>query len=215
MANWVTTKIAAPPHVLAALLNTDRVVDFSRIEAFSGTFAWNSVHRAAETLAEIVVGRPLSDHPELAALEAENRAEATLGALTDEAFEQFVQMLRNHRHCGFFHEADFAYERWGTARNAVESSVDLAAGTASFQTAWACPTPVLYALSKQFPGDRIDIQYADEDVGRNCGMFALLGGEVVQSDIAPLWDEPDDGRSEFWHRFACALTGRDPDAIED
>lgn len=197
MANWVTTKITAPPHVLAALLNTDRVVDFSRIEAFSGTFAWNSIDKAAETLAEIVLRRPLSEDLELAGLQAEVRAETTLSSLDDHAFEQFVQMLRNHRHCGFFHESDFAYERWGTASNVVESSVDLAAGTAVFQTAWSCPIPLFNALSKQFPSDRIEIQFADEDVGRNCGRFALLDGELVESDIAPQWDEPDDGRSVF------------------
>lgn len=214
MANWVTTKVTALPHVLAALLNTDRVVDFSRIEAFSGTFACNSIDNAAETLAEIVVSRPLSEDPELASLQAEFRAETTLSSLDDQALEQFVQMLRNHRHCGFFHESGFAYERWGTACNAVESAVDLAAGTALFQTAWSCPIPVFYALSKQFPSDRIEIQFADEDVRRNCGRFALLDGEVVESDIAPEWDEPDDGRSLFWHRFACALTGRDPEDME-
>ncbi|VVE59687.1 hypothetical protein PSP20601_05607 [Pandoraea sputorum] len=211
MPNWVTNKISAPPYVIAALLNEEHVVDFSRIESFSGTFPWNGIHVAAETFAEIVVGRPLSEDSELASLEAENRAVATLNALNDEAFEQFVQMLRNYRQCGFLHEVDFAYERWGTKWNAVESSVDLAAGTASFQTAWTCPTPVFFALSKKFPTDKIDVQYADEDVGRNCGMFALLDGEVIESDIAPLWDEQDDGRSVFWHRFACTLTGCDPE----
>ncbi|VVE85563.1 DUF1281 family ferredoxin-like fold protein [Pandoraea sputorum] len=215
MPNWVTNKIAAPPHVLAALINEHGHVDFSRIESFSGTFPWNGIHLDAETFAEVVVGRPLSQDPELASWEAENRAAATLDELTDEAFEQFVQMLRNYRQCGFFHEVDFAYERWGTKCNAVESSVDLAAGIATFETAWTYPTPVFYALSKRFPSDRIDIQFADEDVGSNCGMFALLDGEVIESDIAPAWDEQDDEQKVFWHHFACALTGHDPQDIPD
>lgn len=215
MPNWVTNKLAAPPHVIAALLNEERFVDFSRIRSFPGTFPWNSIRSAAETFAAIVVGRPLPEDPELASLEAENRAEATLDALCDETFEQFVQMLRNHRKCGFFHEAEFADEHWGTPWNAVGSSVELGASTATFQTAWSCPISVIYALSKQFPSDKIDVQYADEDVGRNCGMFAALDGEVIEMNIAPQWDEQDDEQSLFWHRFACDLIGLDPEAIED
>lgn len=215
MPNWVTNKVVAPSHVIASMLNVNDAIDFSRVEAFPGEFPWDGVSMAAATLAEVVVRRPLSDHPAIARLEAANRANASLKDLDDETFEQFIQMLRNHRKCGFFEQMDFARERWGTKWNACESSVDVVAGTASFETAWSCPMPVYLGLSKKFPADRIDVKYADEDIGSNCGMFALLGGEVIEINEAPMWHDQTDDQKAFWRGFACELTGRDPKDYED
>ncbi|WP_353191385.1 hypothetical protein [Pandoraea pnomenusa] len=215
MPNWVTNKVTAPSHVIESMLNVDSGVDFSNIEPFPGEFPWDHVNIAAEQLSEIVVGRPLSDNPMIARLEAANRARTRLEDLGDEAFEQFLQMLRNHRKCRFFHQMDFARERWGTKWNACDSSADVVAGTASFETAWSCPMPVFLGLSKKFPADRIDVKYADEDIGSNCGMFALLGGEVIESNVAPMWRDQTDAQKAFWRGFACELTGRDPKDYEE
>ena len=46
-----------------------------------------------------------------------------------------------------------------------------------FETAWATPIEVLKKLSVQFPDIRIDVHYADEDIGNNCGCYYIKNGE--------------------------------------
>ncbi|WP_250502796.1 hypothetical protein [Caballeronia sp. AZ7_KS35] len=215
MPNHVTNKIKAPSHVIAALVNEKGNVDFGRVIAFTGEFPWDGVNMAAENLAEVVTGKPLSDHPLLASLEAANRAETKVQNLSDESFEQFVQMLRNFRKCGVFHGMAFARQQWGTKWNAYECVVDVAAGTAQFDTAWSCPEPVLTKLSSQFPDDQIEVTFADEDIGSNCGTFTLKAGSVISSDIAPSWRDMTDEQKAKWRAFACDVKGWNPSDDED
>ncbi|MDI9680446.1 hypothetical protein [Burkholderia cenocepacia] len=182
MPNWVTNKVSAPSHVIASIISSDDGrVDFERIVKFEGEFPWDSVSMAAETMAEVVVGAPLSPNPLLGSLEAANRTRADIKKLNDESFEQFIQMLRNFRKVGFLHSMDFARAKWGTKWNACDSSADIEAGTAEFDTAWSCPVPIFEALSRKFPEDVITVTYADEDIGSNCGTFSMRNGEEIAS----------------------------------
>jgi hypothetical protein len=74
---------------------------------------------------------------------------------------------------------------------------------------------VLEALSKRFPEDTIEVQYADEDIGSNCGSYSLKDGLVVASDIAPNWGSQSDEQKAKWRAFAFDVTGREPSADED
>jgi hypothetical protein len=215
MPNHITNKIKAPTHVIAALVNEKGDVDFRRVIDFTGEFPFNGVSMAAETIAESVVGKGLSDFEPLAALQAHSRAKTKIQDLTDECFEQFVQMLRNFRKCGVFHNMDFAREQWGTKWNAYECEVDIEAGTAKFNTAWSCPEPVLEKLSRQFPVDLIEVTFADEDIGSNCGTFTLKNGETVASDIAPSWSNQSDAEKAKWRAFAYDVKGWTPDEDEE
>lgn len=215
MPNHVTNKINAPSHVIAALVNDKGNVDFGRVVAFTGEFPWDGINMAAEQLADVVTGKELSDNPLLASLQASNRARTKVQDLSDESFEQFVQMLRNFRKCGVFHDMDFAREQWGTKWNAYECVVDIDAGTAQFDTAWSCPTPLLTKLSQQHPNDLIEVTFADEDIGSNCGTFSLKNGEVIESDLAPYWSDMSDEQKKRWRVFACEVKGRDPSDYED
>jgi hypothetical protein len=215
MPTHVTNKIKAPSHVIAALLNDEGNVDFNRIIKFDGEFPWDDVSMDAEQMAEMVTGKGVDDHPLIAALQQANRARASIKQMSDITFEQFVQMLRNYRKCDVFHHMDFARQNWGTKWNAYSQSVDVAAGAAKFDTAWSCPKPVLEALSKRFPEDTIEVQYADEDIGSNCGSYSLKDGLVVASDIAPNWGSQSDEQKAKWRAFAFDVTGREPSADED
>ncbi|MBR8471961.1 MULTISPECIES: hypothetical protein [Burkholderia] len=216
MPNWVTNKVSAPSHVIAAIVSSDDGrVDFARIVKFEGEFPWDGIYADAETMAEVVVGTPLSSNPLLDSLEAANRARADIKKLNDESFEQFIQMLRNFRKVGFLHSMDFARAKWGTKWNACDSSADIEAGTAEFDTAWSCPVPIFEALSRKFPEDVITVTYADEDIGSNCGTFRMRNGEEISSEIAPSWRDMTDAERAKWKAFACEVTGRDPKDYED
>ena len=207
MPNWVTTKIKSTQRVIEALVNEQGHIDFSRIIKFEGSFEWNGVLGIAETLAEKVVNSKLSDHPLLRPLQEHNRATASLKDLDDEGFEQFIQMLRNHRATGYFHSMDFARDAWGTKWNACDSSHDIGLGEAKFDTAWSFPTPVMLKLSENFPDDEIAIEYADEDIGSNCGRMTLKGGAAIDKDIAGSWNDMSDADRERWSAFAYQVKG--------
>lgn len=135
MPNWVTTKIRTEPEAIKAITNKDDGrIDFSLAMPFPGEFPWDGISLRAEEMAEIVIGVPVNDHPLIASLQRSSRSEAKLSDLCDEDFEQFVQMLRNHRKCGFLHQMDFARASWGTKWNACENSVSEDGTEASFDS---------------------------------------------------------------------------------
>ncbi|MCY1277859.1 Ferredoxin-like domain in Api92-like protein [compost metagenome] len=211
MPNWVTTEIKAPSEVIASMLDAEGRIDFNKVIPFEGEFPWNGISMDAETAAERALNLPLDEHPLVASLQDRNRSQADVRKLSDESFEQFVQMLRNHRKTGFMHGMDFARERWGTKWNACEQEVDVAAGTARMETAWSWPEKIIQAVSAQFPGATLLIRYADEDIGSNCGQVHYLNGQAIYRDEARRWADMDQAERKNWEAFAYQVKGWTPD----
>lgn len=65
--------------------------------------------------------------------------------------------------------------KWDTCHVYVETTDDEI--TLEFQTAWSTPEPVFLKLAEQYPDLMIDIDYADEDFGNNCGNYNYADGE--------------------------------------
>ena len=217
MPNWITNKIEAPSHVIAAMVNAEGRIDFRNFAPFPGPRGedWTGIYGDAETAAEAVIKRPFDSHPTLAMLQASNRRDVDITKLSDASFQQFVGMLENFRACGYLHNTEWARDKWGTKWNACDQSHDVTAGTAQFDTAWACPDPVLHELAKRFPDDEIKVTYADEDIGSNCGQFTLKGGEVISGDIAPAWSDMTDDQKNKWRMFAYKVKGYSDDEIAE
>ncbi|MBV4552337.1 hypothetical protein HU742_014420 [Pseudomonas sp. SWRI102] len=215
MPNHVTNKINAPAHVLKALINESGKIDFNTVLPFRGVFPWDGISGQAETAAEAITAEPLNDHPLIAGLERRNRAEANVMQLSEECFEQFIQMLRNKRTSGHFHSLDFAREVWGTKWNAYDQVISLDAGELSFDTAWSCPIPVLTELSKRHPEHLITVRYADEDLGSNCGTVRLKAGETVSFEVAGRWDDMSEEQRRQWTAWARELKGWPEDEEDD
>lgn len=213
MPNWITNKVKASQAVIAAMTNSETGrIDFDRILPFPGPHFFDTIGCRAEDVAAILVGAPISDHPLLAKLEQHNRASINLTLLGEEEREQIKKMLENHAACGFLHSMEFAREKWGSKWNACECEFDIDdPGFVQFETAWSCPTPVFIALSNRFPADRIEVVFADEDIGSNCGSFALLGGKVIDEDLAPRWDDMSASDKAKWKAFARAVKGYGPE----
>jgi len=51
-----------------------------------------------------------------------------------------------------------------------------------FETKWSTPKEAFLILSSQFPTVIITVQYADEDIGMNCGIFKFQARECIFSD---------------------------------
>lgn len=81
-------------------------------------------------------------------------------------------------------------ENWGTKWNSYggeETTVPESEGDAwefKILTAWSAPKEIYRALAKQNPDIQIYVKYADEDIGRNCGIITIGAGvdEFVNKD---------------------------------
>lgn len=65
---------------------------------------------------------------------------------------------------------------WGTKWNANETERPEPM-MLRFETAWSHPEPVIKALSERFSNVPIFVAYADEDIGRNLGLYVVTAGE--------------------------------------
>lgn len=74
-------------------------------------------------------------------------------------------------------------ENWNTKWNSYEPAPYAGGNSIMFQTAWSAPHPVIRALSERYPGVRILHEWADEDLGRNCGRAEYEQGKVLVFDL--------------------------------
>lgn len=90
-------------------------------------------------------------------------------------------------------------EFWGTKWPALHQS-DLATDRQRlcFDTAWAFPMGVLRKLSADWPGIGMVCQWADEDIGSNCGEILLRQGRVDELYIPLDKKEAVEYAAEVW-----------------
>lgn len=72
---------------------------------------------------------------------------------------------------------------WGTKWNAYKIHFDQESQSIHFLTAWNTPIPAMNKLSQMFPEVKMDLQWADDDIGYNVGHFVLLAGEPIGGDF--------------------------------
>ena len=104
--------------------------------------------------------------------------------------------IRNYGHKDWY---SWSLANWGTKWNAY-SQFQIEENIISFETAWATPYPLMEELSRMFPELTIEVTYADEDIGSNCGIYTFKNGNLI-----------DDYTPEGWEatRFALKVKGWD------
>ena len=109
--------------------------------------------------------------------------------------EKYLENERKYGHRTWY---GWRVENWGTKWPAMV--IEWNENVVTFQTAWDFPEGVLNALSKKFPKIHIKCDFADEDIGRNCGTaefedgYSYVGHLVGDMDAVP---------------FACDIWGID------
>lgn len=82
---------------------------------------------------------------------------------------------------------DWATMNWNTKWNASDQYRN--GNTVTFNTAWSHPYRIIEKLSMMFPDIKFSIQYADEDIGSNCGEYTIQNGECLElsvfQDVSP------------------------------
>lgn len=94
---------------------------------------------------------------------------------------------------------DWCCNNWGTKWGACESYIE--GNRISFDTAWSAAIPVMKKLSEMVPDVSFRHEFADEDIGSNCGYFVYEAGQIV--------DEYLPERSNDAVRYACGVWGYD------
>lgn len=78
---------------------------------------------------------------------------------------------------------DWSIANWGTKWNAYgfDPNTDYSKEKElKFLTAWSAPHPVIAKLSEMFPSVKLEHEWADEDIGMNCGRHVYYDGERIE-----------------------------------
>ena len=92
-------------------------------------------------------------------------------------------------------------DNWGTKWNSYGNFYDNG-DTLYCQTAWSTPKAAIKTLSSMYPDVPIEMQYADEDIGSNCGRFRFEGGDIIEEY------HPTSNKEAI--EFACSVWEYDP-----
>ena len=104
---------------------------------------------------------------------------SSFGKLADTG-KQAINNLINYGATTWY---DWSIKNWGTKWNSYDPWKGEEKGLI-FSTAWSAPHPVIEAMAKKYPDVFITHEWADEDIGQNCGMREYENGECVY-DYAP------------------------------
>lgn len=78
---------------------------------------------------------------------------------------------------------EWCINNWGTKWGAYgySETIDYSQNNyLSFQTAWSAPHPILQKLSEMYPDIIFEHEWADEDIGVNCGRKCYSNGECTE-----------------------------------
>lgn len=91
---------------------------------------------------------------------------------------------------------DWSVANWGTKWNAYgfDPNTDYSKEKElKFLTTWSAPHPVIAKLSEMFPSVKLEHEWADEDIGMNCGRHVYYDGERIEE----YYPESEMDRLEF------------------
>ena len=100
-----------------------------------------------------------------------------------------IKWYANYKKYGVADWYGWCVDKWGTKWNPCDAdtfdvllpmkeTADVYSMRYCFSTAWDIPKGIYEALSKHFPEISMEVEYADEDYGYNCGHICYKNGEV-------------------------------------
>ena len=108
----------------------------------------------------------------------EERVKNDSQEVLDKLYKMGEQYIFNIDNYGFATWYDWCCKYWGTKWNSYDG--DAKGNVIEFSTAWSSPSPIISKLAEMFPDVEIYHEWADEDIGRNCGYALYENGELVE-----------------------------------
>lgn len=121
------------------------------------------------------------------------------------------QYLDNYFNTGCLEWYDWCLKNWGTKWNPDDTYLDKCNGgilKMTICTAWSSPMAFFEKLVNKYDIHSINVKYADENVGYNCGEYAFSKEEGYTQ-----WN-PEEGSDEAV-KFACEILGYDESEFID
>lgn len=136
--------------------------------------------------------------------------------------EDYIRGDCSHEHGAFLGGVDEAphcwyswnIREWGTKWNSSDNEISGVEGDLArirFDTAWSHPYPIIETISKQHPDVPIKVQYADEDLGSNCGTYVMLDGVLVEENMPEYGPEARNFAAQIKYGKSYADLERDED----
>ena len=201
MPNHVTNELTAAKHVIDSLAKGESAVDFETVIPMpdilragedgigisSRVQDWVLLAVGATTLRDLRTPVEWSTTDLVQVIKSLGRSNALRSYLEgpfpkdfdDRDFAAFLRGIQAYRTHGKIDWYEWSIANWGTKWNSYDVE-RLNDETVRFDTAWNHPGPVIVALSKKFPTERIRIRWADEDTAHNSGDETYLNGEIVE-----------------------------------
>lgn len=207
MPNHVTNMVLSSPEVISQLMNEKGCPDFKQVCPYPEKLEFG--FRGINCLIDDVVRQACSTKGDVKDLA---KQVADKYSIDPQTMKQLDAMVDNVQDAGFRHEMDWNIGIWATKWNAYEHDEDRSEeDRVVFDTAWSMPEGVLRELSANNVETPIVAMFADEDIGRNCGIFVFLGGNVIYDQQAEV-DQWGVGKlQDRWNEFAIELKGYDYD----
>lgn len=173
-----------------------------RIAADAQDVYENKIYEAKKALSELKDGTSDFTIPKASA-----ETPLTVPVLNKRSFSVVGEMMRaNILNYGSSTWYNWCRKNWGTKWDASDvefrQEENSHAISLSFQTAWSVPMPIIEAMSKMYPKLEFNGEYADENIGSNCGRFTLQNGNG--SVVKP-------SKVDLAIRLACDVWGYDAD----
>lgn len=108
---------------------------------------------------------------------AEDRYHESVQYLVDKG-EKYVSNLIQYGASTWY---DWSIANWGSKDNAYGYTIDRQIDDDQIYclTAWTAPHPILQKLSEMYPDITFEHEWADEDIGMNCGRYVYYDGERI------------------------------------
>lgn len=95
--------------------------------------------------------------------------------------EEKKQAARNLEEYGARDWYDWRCQNWGTKWDACRPQMK--DNIIWFDTAWGMPEPFFIKLSETFPNVLFTVEWADEDIGTNCGKLEFWDGDINDCEM--------------------------------
>ena len=115
------------------------------------------------------------------------------------AWDLGKKAFRNKQKYGVTSWYDWRIKNWGTKWNAYgyEGGVQFDGKSLRFQTAWSPPEPIIAKLAEMYPDLDFTHQWADEDIGQNCGEDEYHNGSLC-GEYRPAGREAVEYANSLW-----------------
>lgn len=189
--------------------NGDYNIDFNKIKPMPEDLnieSGSSSSKGYELYSKFIETLPKGTDVFSISLDSEKEYYDTLTENEKKYWEIGKKAYLNVKKYGFPTWYEWCRHEWGTKWNASECHFDKENTTWCFQTAWSTPLPVIEELARKYPDIKFTVQYADEDLGYNCGEYSFHMKHCSYSER--MFDSADEQL-----KFACDIWGYDYDEI--